>query len=85
MNIPSRVRTVSTEPDSGLDPRNYEIMTWAEIKSQTLNRWATQAPLDLVFKNYFPSFSDDLKQVHTVTKEGLHLIVDTMKMIFLLQ
>ena len=25
--IPNRLRTVSTEPDTGLDPANHEIMT----------------------------------------------------------
>ena len=30
--------TVSTEPDTGLDPTNREITTWAELKSQMLNR-----------------------------------------------
>ena len=36
--IPSRLPTVSTEPDVGLDLTNCEIMTRAEIKSQMLNR-----------------------------------------------
>ena len=31
--IPSRLRTVSTEPDAGLELTNREIMTRAEIKS----------------------------------------------------
>ena len=35
--IPSRIRTVSTEPDAGLKLTNCEIKTGAEIKSQTLN------------------------------------------------
>ena len=49
--IPGRLHTASTEPDMGstesdmgsteldmgLDPMNPKIMTWAEIKSQTLN------------------------------------------------
>ena len=26
------------EPDTGLEPTNHEIMTWAKIKRQTLNR-----------------------------------------------
>ena len=26
--IPSRLHTVSTEPDAGLEPTNREIMTW---------------------------------------------------------
>ena len=36
--IPSRLHAVSTEPDAGLEPMNHEIMTWGEIKSQTLNQ-----------------------------------------------
>ena len=36
--IPSRLPTVSTEPDVGLKLTNHEIMTWAETKSWTLTR-----------------------------------------------
>ena len=36
-NIPSSLRTVSTEPDAGLELMNQEIITWAETKSQMLN------------------------------------------------
>ena len=36
--IPSRLCTVSTEPNTGLELPNSEIMTRAEIKSTTLNR-----------------------------------------------
>ena len=35
--IPSRFCMVSTKPNAELDPTNCEIMTWAEVKSQTLN------------------------------------------------
>ena len=35
--IPSRTHAVSTEPDMGLELTNSEIVTRAEIKSQTLN------------------------------------------------
>ena len=31
--IPNRLLDVSTEPDSGLDPTDYEFMTCAKIKS----------------------------------------------------
>ena len=34
----SQVHAASTEPDVGLDPVNWEIMTSAKIKSRTLNR-----------------------------------------------
>ena len=35
--IPSRLHTVSAEPDRGLWLTKQEIMTWAEIKGQRLN------------------------------------------------
>ena len=35
--IPSRLCAESAQLDTGLDPMNHEIMTSAEIKSQTLN------------------------------------------------
>ena len=36
--IPSRLSLVRTKPDAGLKLMNQEIMTWAEIKSQTLSQ-----------------------------------------------
>ena len=36
--IPSRLHTLSAEPDVGLEVTNREIVTWAESKSQMLNR-----------------------------------------------
>ena len=42
--IPSRLPTLSAEPAVRLNPMNCEIMTWAEIRSQTLTSWATQGP-----------------------------------------
>ena len=45
----SRLWTVSTEPDMGLQPMNYEIMTWAEIGHST--DWATQVPNILDISN----------------------------------
>ena len=36
--IPSRFSTAHAEPDVGLKLMNHEIVTWAEIKSQMLNR-----------------------------------------------
>ena len=35
--IPSRLRTISTEPHMGLKLRNREIMTQVKIKSWTFN------------------------------------------------
>ena len=50
--IPSRLRTVSAEPDTGLNPTNREIVTLAEIKSWTLNwRSHPSAPGHLILKN----------------------------------
>ena len=39
----SRLWTVSTEPNVGLELTNGEIVTWAEV--WRLTDWATQAPL----------------------------------------
>ena len=36
--IPSRLRTVSAEPNAGLRPTNPELMTRARVKGGTLNR-----------------------------------------------
>ena len=36
--IPSRLHTVSTEPPTGLELRNHEIMTWAKTKSWPFNQ-----------------------------------------------
>ena len=36
--IPSRLCTVSTEPNAGLKLTNIEIMTWAKTKSQMLSQ-----------------------------------------------
>ena len=38
----SRLWAVSTEPNTGLEPMNCEIMTWADVRCST--DWATQAP-----------------------------------------
>ena len=40
--IPSRLHSVSAEPDVGLEPINYEIMSWAQVGH--LTNLATQAP-----------------------------------------
>ena len=36
--ILSRLYTVSTEPNTGLDFMNHEITTWAKTRSQSLNQ-----------------------------------------------
>ena len=43
----SRFLAVSTEPDTGLELTNCEIMTGAEVRC--LTDWAIQAPLNLYF------------------------------------
>ena len=50
--IPSRLCTVSSEPNAGLDPMDHENMAWAEIKSQMLN-WLSHpsAPKNTSFKH----------------------------------
>ena len=42
----SRLQAVSTEPDTGLELPNCEVMTWAEVGCVT--DWATQVPRLLV-------------------------------------
>ena len=42
----SRLWSVSTEPDAGLELTSCEIMTWAQVGSST--DWATQVPLLLL-------------------------------------
>ena len=46
--LPSRTHTVSTEPDSGRDPTNPELMTWAEVHSRCSTSWTTQGPWELL-------------------------------------
>ena len=46
----STLWAVSTEPDTGLEPRNGEIMTWAEVGF--LTDWAIQMPPKKIFKMY---------------------------------
>ena len=42
--IPSRLCAPSTEADTGLEPTNGEIITWAKIKSWTLNQIKSGTP-----------------------------------------
>ena len=56
--------TVSTELAVELDPRNREIMTWAEIKSQMLN-WLSHPGA--------PEFSSMLKGLYAMTEWDLFL------------
>ena len=37
-----RLWAVGTEPDTGLEPTDHEIMTWAKVRHTT--DWATQMP-----------------------------------------
>ena len=41
----SRRHAVNTQPNTGLEPTNHEIMTWAKVGR--LINWATQAHLIL--------------------------------------
>ena len=45
--IPSRLGTASSEPHAGLEPTNWEIMTWTKVGHST--DWATQAPPGALF------------------------------------
>ena len=46
----SRLWAVSTEPDTGLELTDCEIMTWAEVGP--LTDWATQAPQKTSFNTH---------------------------------
>ena len=54
----SRLWAVSTEPDTGLEPMNHEIMTWAKVGR--LTDWVTQAPQNLNFFLIFIVFETQL-------------------------
>ena len=43
----SRLPAVGTEPDVGLEPRNREIMTCAEVGR--LTNWDAQVPQEITF------------------------------------
>ena len=43
-NPKQALHCLHTEPDVGLNPKNFEIVTWAETKSLTLNPLSHQAP-----------------------------------------
>ena len=45
--VGSRLQAVSTEPDTGLELTNREIMAWAEVGR--LTNWATQVLQKLYF------------------------------------
>ena len=49
---PSRLCTVSTDPDAKLEPTNCEIMTWAKINSQTLNQLSHSGTLREILLDY---------------------------------
>ena len=51
--VPSRLHTVSTEPDAGLT--NCEIMTWVKVRSQTLNHLSHPGTPGNLFPKDHPS------------------------------
>ena len=54
--ILSRFHTISMEPDTGLKPMNRKIMTWAKIKSWTLNWLSHPGTLYCSFYESFLGF-----------------------------
>ena len=61
----SRLWAVSTEPNTGLQLMNREIMTWA--KGKRLTDWATWAPLFSFFlKKNFQPVSNELHFLITI-------------------
>ena len=67
----SRLRAVSTEPDTGLEPMNCEIMTWAEVGR--LTDCATQAPQ----KNFFFNIYSFLRERQSMRGGGAEREGDT--------
>ena len=64
--ISSRLHTVSIEPDVGLEPTNFEIMTWAEMESWTLKQLSHPgAPFLKIFL-----CSYNYLQTHTASHTG---------------
>ena len=56
--IPSRVYTVSTEPDVGLDPRTVSSWPEPKLRVERLTNWATRGPSGIFSLMYcLPSLS----------------------------
>ena len=47
----SRLRAASTEPNTGLELRNHEVMTWPEVRC--LTNWVTRAPQLIHLENFY--------------------------------
>ena len=83
--IPSRLHTVTAEPDVGLETTNCEIITWAKAsRVRCLTNWATQAP-KFCYHLYFPS---EMKPGHSGglkptgqdwTQAGASLLLSTIR------
>ena len=60
--IPSRLCTVGTKPNTGLEPTSHEVTARAEIKSQMLNRLSHPGPPESwYFNGSVFGFSDGKK------------------------
>ena len=59
------IRTVSTEPQTGLGPTNHEFMTRAETKSRTHNQLSHPGICERLF---FNGKADRMKKQTTVIK-----------------
>ena len=69
---PSRLRTVSTELDMGLEPTNREIMTRAKITSGTLKRQSRPGALPILFSKRKPpgSCAGWVRETHCGRRTG---------------
>ena len=90
--IPSRLHTVSTEPDVGLQLMNRDSMTWVKIRSQMLN-WLRHpgTPLHphlvfLLHVCWYPTFLWGLVHFYffsfSLRWHNLHWFIEPFKWIF---
>ena len=68
----SRLWAVSTEPYTGLELMNWEIMTWAEVGC--LTNWATQAPRYFHFFKVISIPNVGLKLTTKIKSHTLYLL-----------
>ena len=66
----SRLRAISTEPDTGLKLMNREIMTWADVGHSS--DWATQAPLNVLFNSILRIAFIELNTCILVLKSNIY-------------
>ena len=72
----SRLWAVTSEPDVGLEPKNREIMTWAEAGG--LTDWTTQVPLKLSRPEVREVFGEERADMQPSDLSKLHLFLQLL-------